>query len=121
MPSYDFVCNACQTRFETYLSFSEYGKKAVRCVRCGSQNVRRRMTRVRVLKSEESRLEALTEGFSGLEDVENDPKALGRMMRKMGKELGEDLPPQFDEAVERLESGQSPEEIESALPDLDEG
>jgi hypothetical protein len=32
--------------------------------------------------------------------------------------MGEELPPEFDEVVDRLESGQSPEEIESALPDL---
>jgi len=43
---------------------------------------------------------------------------LGRMMRQMGSELGEELPPEFDEVVDRLEKGQSPEEIEQALPDL---
>jgi len=40
------------------------------------------------------------------------------MMRKMGNELGEEMPPEFDEVVDRLEKGQSPEEIEEALPDL---
>ena len=39
-------------------------------------------------------------------------------MRKMGGEMGEDLPPEFNDVVDRLEAGQSPEEIESALPDL---
>jgi hypothetical protein len=43
---------------------------------------------------------------------------MGRMMRKMGKEMGEDLPSEFDEVVDRLESGQSPEDIEKAIPDL---
>jgi hypothetical protein len=43
---------------------------------------------------------------------------MGQMMRKMGKEMGEDLPPEFDEVVDRLESGQSPEDIEKAIPDL---
>ena len=55
---------------------------------------------------------------SALEGLEDDPKALGHMMRKMGNELGEEMPPEFDEVVDRLEKGQSPEEIESALPDL---
>jgi hypothetical protein len=32
--------------------------------------------------------------------------------------MGEDLPPEFNEVVDRLEKGQSPEEIESAIPDL---
>jgi hypothetical protein len=76
------------------------------------------MTRVRIAKSEDSRLDSLESSFGGMEGLEDDPKSLGRMMRKMGKEMGEDLPPEFDDVVERLESGQSPEEIESAMPDL---
>jgi len=55
---------------------------------------------------------------SALDGLENDPQALGRMMKKMGKEMGEDLPPEFDDMVDRLEAGQSPEEIEKAMPDL---
>ncbi len=49
---------------------------------------------------------------------EEDPRSMARMMRKMGHELGEDMPPEFDEVVDRLESGQSPEEIEESMPDL---
>ena len=45
----------------------------------------------------------------------------GRRMRRMSRELGEDIGPEFDEVVDRLEAGQSPEEIESALPELAEG
>jgi len=63
-------------------------------------------------------MESMTDDFSGFEGMEDDPKAMGQMMRKMGKEMGEDLPPEFDDVVDRLEAGQSPEEIESALPDL---
>ncbi len=55
---------------------------------------------------------------SALAGVEDDPRAMGQVMRKMGKEMGEELPPEFDEVTDRLEAGQSPEEIESALPDL---
>jgi hypothetical protein len=40
------------------------------------------------------------------------------MMRKMSGEMGEDLGPEFDEVIGRLEAGQSPEDIESELPDL---
>ena len=76
------------------------------------------MTKVRIAKSEESRMDSMAGDFSGFEGLEEDPKAMGKMMRKAGKEMGEELPPEFDEVVDRLESGQSPEEIESALPDL---
>ena len=52
---------------------------------------------------------------------ENDPKSKARLMRKMGDEMGEDLGPEFEEVVDRLEAGQSPEDIEDALPDLGAG
>jgi len=76
---------------------------------------------VRVAKSDTSRADALADNFndpSALAGLENDPQAMGRVMRKMGKEMGEELPPEFNEVVDRLEKGQSPEEIETELPDL---
>ncbi len=63
-------------------------------------------------------MESMANDFSGFEGLEDDPKSMGRMMRKMGKEMGEDMPPEFDEVVGRLEAGQSPEEVEKAIPDL---
>ncbi len=121
MPTYDFICNNCQKRFDVFLTFAEYGKKAVQCTHCQSGNVRRRMTKVRIAKSEESRMESMADDFSGMEGLENDPKALAKMMKKMGKEMGEEMPAEFDDVVDRLEAGQSPEEIETALPDLGAG
>ena len=76
------------------------------------------MTKVRVAKSDDTRMESMADDFSGFEGLDEDPQAMGRMMRKMGKEMGEDLPPEFDEVVDRLESGQSPDDIEKAIPDL---
>jgi hypothetical protein len=76
------------------------------------------VTKVRIAKSEESRMESMADDFSGFEGLEDDPKAMGRMMRKMGKEMGEELPPEFNEVVDRLEKGQSPDEIEKEIPDL---
>ncbi len=118
MPTYDFICNHCQQRFDVFLTFDEYGKKTVTCAHCGSRDVRRRMTKVRIAKSEESRMDSMAGELAGLEGLENDPKAMGKMMRKMGKEMGEDVPPEFNEVVDRLEAGQSPEDIESSIPDL---
>jgi len=93
----------------------------VHCKHCNSPNVQRRIGRIRIAKSEESRMESLADP-SQLEGLEDDPKALGRMMRQMSQEMGEDAGPEMDEVIDRLESGQSPEEIESAIPGLsDEG
>jgi putative FmdB family regulatory protein len=121
MPTYDFTCQDCNQRFDVFMTYSEYGTRPVVCSHCGSKNTRRRMTRVRIAKSDDSRLDSIESGLGGVEGLEDDPKALGRMMRKMGKEMGEELPAEFDDVVDRLEAGQSPEEIESAMPDLGAG
>jgi putative FmdB family regulatory protein len=118
MPTYDFICNNCNERFDVFLTFAEYGVKKVSCTHCKSKDVRRRITKVRIAKTEEGRMESMADDFSGFEGLEDDPKEMARMMKKMGNEMGEELPPEFNEVVDRLESGQSPEEIESAIPDL---
>ncbi len=120
MPVYQYRCLNCKKRFELFISYKEYGQKSVNCPHCQSDRVDRRIGRIRIAKSEESRLDALTDA-SGLEGLENDPQALGKMMRKMGNEMGEDVGPEFDEVVDRLEAGQSPEDIEKAIPDLEGG
>jgi putative FmdB family regulatory protein len=119
MPNYEYRCHNCRRRFELFMTYDEYGTRQVVCPHCQSENVQRRISRIRIARSEESSLENLSDP-SALEGLEDDPKALGRMMRQMSRELGEDMGPEFDEVIHRLESGQSPEEIEEALPDLGE-
>jgi putative FmdB family regulatory protein len=120
MPSYPYRCLNCHKRFEIFMTYSEYGKSPVVCPHCGSDQVQRRISRIRIARSEESRLEAMADPDK-LAGLENDPKALGRMMRQMGSEMGEELGPEFDDVVDRLEAGQSPEEIEKAMPELGAG
>ena len=99
------------------MTYDEFGTLEVLCSHCSSKEVQRKIGRIRIAKSEESRLDDLADP-SALEGLEDDPKALGKMMRKMSNEMGEDMGPEFDEVINRLESGQSPEEIEEAIPDL---
>jgi len=117
MPIYQYRCLNCKKRFEIYMGYAEYGTHPVQCAHCGSENVLRRIGRIRIAKSEESRLDDLADP-SALAGLEDDPRELGRMMRKMSSEMGEELGPEFDEVVGRLEAGQSPDDIESELPDL---
>ena len=42
---------------------------------------------------------------SAMAGMEDDPRAMGQMMKKMGKEMGEELPPEFDDVVDRTRSG----------------
>ncbi len=118
MPIYAFRCEDCQNRFDVRLSYDDYDDKKVVCPRCQSANVARRIERVRIARSGSGDLADLSpEQLSGLED---DPRALGRMMRQMSAETGEELGPEFDEVVSRLEKGQDPEQISRDMPDLGE-
>lgn len=124
MPLYDYTCQDCQQRFELFMTYSEYGTRKLACPACGSSKIHRRIPRVRVAKSEESRLDSLAGDISNpaaLAGLEKDPQAMGRLMRKMGKEMGEELPAEFNDVVDRLEKGQSPEDIEKEMPDLGSG
>ena len=56
-----------------------------------------------------------------LAELEKDPQALGKMMRHMSNEVGEEMGPEFNEVVDRLEKGQSPDEIERDLPEMGGG
>jgi hypothetical protein len=78
--------------------------------------MKRVIGRVRIAKSEEARMESMADptNFSGVD--ENDPKSVAKFMKKMGSEMGEDLGPEFNDVVERLESGESPESIEQTMP-----
>jgi putative FmdB family regulatory protein len=119
LPIYEYRCNGCGRRVTLFWrSFSEVEEAPPRCSFCGGEDLTRLVSRVAVARSEESRLEDLADpsSLAGLD--ENDPKSMAHWMRKMSREMGEDLGPEFDEVVDRLESGQSPEDIEEAMPDL---
>lgn len=117
MPSYPFGCNTCDKPFIIHLSYQDYGESNVSCPHCDSQDVERRLARVRYARSEESRLNALADPAS-LAGIEDDPKAMGKMMRQMSTEMGEDMGSEFNEVVSRLEKGDSPGVIEKDMPDL---
>lgn len=117
MPTYEYRCQDCGKRFNLFMTYKDYDSKVVQCSHCQSKNVTRKIGRIRIAKSEESRFSDLADP-AALDGLEDDPRELGRMMRRMSSEMGEDLGPEFDEVVNRLEKGQSPDEIEDALPDL---
>jgi putative FmdB family regulatory protein len=104
MPIYEYRCTDCQRKVSVLtLRVSESVDPV--CDRCGSRKLTRLMSRFALVRSEESRLDDLSDpsSLSGID--ENDPKSMARWMRKMGKELGEDAGEDFDQMVDELEAG----------------
>lgn len=121
MPIYEYRCSDCRRRVSLFFRSFDAIADRLACPRCGGTRLTRLISRVSVVRSEESRLDDLTDPAL-LDDLdENDPRSIARWMRQMSAEVGEEMPPEFDEVIDRLEAGQSPEEIEEALPDLAEG
>jgi putative FmdB family regulatory protein len=119
MPIYEYVCHDCKRRVSLlWRSFADAQAREATCPRCGGTNLSRLISRVAVLRSEESRLDALADPTSMGDLDENDPKSLARFVRKMASEAGEDLGPEYEEVIGRLEAGEDPETIEKSMPEL---
>ena len=110
MPIYEYRCNTCKKRVSV-LTLRVSEEVNPQCDHCGSKDLSRLMSRFATVKSEEARLDALSDpsSLSGLD--ENDPKSMARWMRKMGKELGEEFSGEdFDQMIEEVEAGNLPDE-----------
>ncbi len=119
MPIYEYRCRKCHRRVTIFLrSFSDIETAKPQCTYCGHAELERLISRVAAPKSEEARLDALSDSASLGDLDENDPRSIARWMKKMSAEAGEDLGDEFREVVDRLEAGQSPQEIEETVPGL---
>jgi len=121
MPVYEFRCNACGRKVALrYATIAEYAEATPACPRCKSTDLTRLISRVGIKRSLTSRLfSGDLDDDSSLDDLDNaDPAMLGRLLREMGDEVGEDMGPEFDEVITRLERGEAPEDIEATMPDL---
>jgi putative FmdB family regulatory protein len=109
MPIYDYRCQGCGRRLS--LLFQTYAAaEGAACPHCGSRELSRLVTRFAVMRSEDSRLDDLADS-DALGDVdEQDPRSVARWARRMGKEFGEDLGPDYEEMVDRMEAGELPDE-----------
>lgn len=103
MPIYEYACEKCHRR-SSVLTMRIGEKIAAACKHCGSNKLSRLMSRFAMPKSEEARMEALSDpsAFGDLE--ENDPKSVAKVMRKLGREMGDEMGgPEMDQAIDELE------------------
>jgi len=108
MPIYEYRCLACKRRTSVFVRSVSSPVNAA-CEHCGSKRLSRMMSRFAVHGS--------GGGFdlddpSSLEGIdESDPRAMARWARQMREETGEDLGPELDEMVERMERGEMPDDL----------
>lgn len=109
MPIYEYRCESCGRHHQQlFLSLASY--QVPPCPKCGRDTLRKLVSRFSVKRSEESRLDDMADPSSFGDLDENDPRSVAKWARKMGDTLGEDLGPEFDEMVGRMEAGEMPDE-----------
>jgi putative FmdB family regulatory protein len=104
MPIYEFECTKCGKR-SSILTLRVGEQISERCGHCGG-SLKRIMSRFAMPRSEDARMESLADpsNFSDLD--EGDPRSVARLMRRMGKEMGDEFGgDDFEEAVDELERG----------------
>jgi putative FmdB family regulatory protein len=109
MPIYEFRCQACGRRASVFQRSISAPLNAA-CPHCGSTDLRRLVSRFAVVRGEEALMDKMDDDslLAGVD--ENDPRSVASWARKMGSRFGEDLGPEFDEMVDRMEAGEMPDE-----------
>ncbi len=129
MPIFEYRCAKCRHKSSVFWrSISAVDHSKARCSKCGSAELTRLVSKVRVIRgASKSAPESDAPGGGDLDANmmnelggldENDPRSLGRFMRKMSAETGEEMGPEFNEIVGRLEKGEDPEKIEQSMGDI---
>lgn len=117
MPTYEYRCNDTGNLFELrYRTYAEYEAATPRSPFTGSTNVTQLIRRVNIGKSMIHRAEYGVDDHRMFNDLENaDPQTIGRTLRQISNGIDEPMDNDFHEVIERLESGQSPEQVEAAM------
>ena len=116
MPIYEYQCKDCG-KVSEFLIIKTDEVFTPQCKRCKSKKMTRVLSRVRVVRSEESRMESLADPskWSGLD--EKDPKSMARWMKKMGKEMGEEMGEDLDQMVDEVMEEERASKSEEGLED----
>ena len=115
MPIYEYRCEDCG-KISEFLMIKTDDKVSPQCNRCKSKKMSRVLSKVRVIRSEESRMESLADPSKWGDLDEKDPRSMAKLMKRMGKEFGEDTDMDMDEMEQAIE-----EEMTSPKPEGEPG
>src|ERR671934_537 len=98
MPIFEYTCNDCNKRFSALVGVLANAKPPA-CPRCGSASLTKEVSRFARLRSEDETLDSLADE-TAFGDIENDPKAMRKWVREMGRAMDEDMEEDFEAALD---------------------
>jgi putative FmdB family regulatory protein len=114
MPIYEYLCHRCNMIYQ-FLVRDLSDKLDPACPRCGDGGLERVMSSFSTSrKTSGTSSDAVDDPILAGVD-EDDPRSMARAIRHMADEMGEDLGPELEDAISRLEAGEDPEAIEREL------
>lgn len=131
MPIYEFYCPDCHAVFNFFSkSINTTGRP--RCPACRGRKMRREVSAFAMtgrakegdgaddLPIDESKMESAITALAGeAENVgEDDPRAAARLMRKFSSMTGLEFNENMEQAMQRMEAGEDPEQIERDMGDM---
>jgi len=119
MPIYEFRCRACRKKTTALVLVRERAHE-VRCTHCGGADIERLWSRFATPRSEDARLDALSDPSALAGVDESDPASVARWMKRMGREMGEDLGDDFEAAMDDEMAGGTPDPAAPAGDSFDE-
>ncbi len=135
MPIYEFFCPQNQRIYSFFARSLRYASLVPRCPENAKWKLEKTLSSFAVTGTAkepgsdggadfqdgkmDAAMEAMEKEFGALGESANpDPRALAKMMRRMGELSGEKLPVQMDEVISRLEKGEDPEKLEAEYGDV---
>ena len=103
MPIFEYTCDQCGRRFSALVGVLSSARQPS-CPRCAGSRLTKQVSRFSRVRSEDETMESLTDE-SRFGDIENDPTAMRRWVREMGKAMDEDMEGDLEEALEEEMSG----------------
>ncbi|NLP04674.1 hypothetical protein GX411_01810 [Candidatus Fermentibacteria bacterium] len=114
MPIYEYLCSKCNVIYQFFVKSGSNPSPS--CPKCGAGDLERVMSTFSTSRKGEIGSSTSGDDMPDLSDIdESDPRSMARAIRHMADDMGEDLGPELDEAITRLEAGEDPEKVEREL------
>ncbi len=117
MPIYEYRCKNCRRRVSLFFQSLRESSTPV-CPHCGSKELDRLFSSFAIGKGESYLRKDFYEDMlsdtrlvRGLE--QNDPRAIAEWSRKMSQAIGEEISPEYEDIMNRLEAGEPVEKVMS--------